>query len=94
MFVVLFGVNLTTFIMDVLNRLIRELQSFNKDYEESSQLSVFFKILQRFNHDEPLREGWIEELQNYFFYRWGHNKNQAISAEEDYFFLEQLHFGT
>jgi len=34
--IVLIGVNMTTFIMDVLNRTLSELRSFNKDYDESN----------------------------------------------------------
>jgi len=73
--IVLTGVNMTTFIMDVLNRTLTELRFINKEYEESSELSLFFKILQRYNNDEPLDEKWVDDLSKYFTYRWGHNLN-------------------
>ena len=51
-FVMVFGVIFTTIIMDTLNKVITELGSFNQAHDESSELSLFIKVLEKFNKDE------------------------------------------
>ena len=58
----LVGVNLTSFVMDTLNKVLKQLGSFNNDHDESDGLSLFFKILQRFNHEVALDRLWVEDM--------------------------------
>ena len=47
--VLLFGVALTSFIMETLSLMIVKIQKLNKDFEQRTELSQFFKTMERFN---------------------------------------------
>ena len=48
-FVLLFGVALTSYIMDSLSMMLRKMQDVNKNFEQRKELSQFFKTMERFN---------------------------------------------
>jgi len=39
--------------------------------------------MEKFNGDQPLKKEIIQDLEEFFEYRWVHNKNNAISTQED-----------
>ena len=49
-FVLLFGVAMTSFIMENLNGMISNLYSLQADFEKHNELSLFFGTLERFNN--------------------------------------------
>ena len=53
-FILLFGVAITTFIMENLNRMIVQLNSIQKTFEENDQLSLFLGTMEKFNGDRPI----------------------------------------
>lgn len=61
-FVMVFGVIFTTIIMDTLNKVITEMGSFNQAHDESSELSLFIKVLERFNKDESLNRNYVASI--------------------------------
>jgi len=69
-FVMLFGVLITSYVMENLNLIMSELRSFNAPYEESQQLSLFFGTMRRFNSNAQLKKETLSEIENYFQYRW------------------------
>ena len=48
-FMLLFGVAITSYIMDNFNGMIMKFNKMNNMYDEESQLSLFFGTMQRFN---------------------------------------------
>jgi len=66
----------------------QSLTTFNKPYDDSSNLYKFFKTLERFNKNVGLPLEKQEELEDYFQYRWVEDRNQAISTSEDLDLLE------
>ena len=86
-FILLFGVSITSFIMDRLNHMILQINSLQKDFEWNNEMSLFIKTLEKFNHNEGLSFQLQESLNGYFQYRWQYNKNNAVSTPEDIFIL-------
>ena len=73
--ILLFGVAMTTYVMDTLMRVIADLRTINSDHDENVMLSLFFKILERFNLNYPVNDDFVSNMQEYFDYRWKNNNN-------------------
>ena len=82
-FVLLFGVTITSYIMDTLNGMISALHNLQADFEENDKLSLFMGTLERFNGGQKLSGSFQIQLLSYFEFRWQFNKNHAISTQED-----------
>ena len=65
-FILLFGVAVTSYIMDNFNRMILQINSLNKPFEEENKLSLFFGTMERFNKDQPLLRSTQTEIEQYF----------------------------
>jgi len=79
-FILLFGVWITSFIMENLNNMITQLNSLFKNFEQNSELNHFLGTLEKFNGDKKLTPLISQRIIQYFDYRWSHNKNNAIST--------------
>jgi len=86
----LFGVAITSYIMDNLNSMILKIRQSNKSFEEADQLCLFLGTMERFNDDLALPEWLSQQFEKYFEYRWAMHRNHAISTVEDKELLEQL----
>mmetsp|Transcript_14068 Transcript_14068/g.21935 ORF Transcript_14068/g.21935 Transcript_14068/m.21935 type:complete len:120 (+) Transcript_14068:119-478(+) len=82
-FILLFGVSITSFIMDNLNKMILQLNSIQKPYEQNNEMSLFLGTLEKFNGSKKLLPDHQQEILEYFEYRWRFNKNNAISTQQD-----------
>mmetsp|Transcript_9853 Transcript_9853/g.14916 ORF Transcript_9853/g.14916 Transcript_9853/m.14916 type:complete len:180 (-) Transcript_9853:1524-2063(-) len=89
-FILLFGVAITSFIMENLNNMIVQLNSIQKNFEENDKLSLFLGTMEKFNGDRPYTEARQQQILGYFEHRWQSNKNFAISTQEDVDLLVQL----
>ena len=88
--IMLFGVTVTSFIIENLGKMMTKLKSIDASHEESGQLSLFLATLRKFNLNQPLSRKVAAEMDEYFTYRWTHNRNEAVSTNEDVFLLDQL----
>ena len=52
--VLLFGVAVTSFIMENLNKMLFKFQEINQNFEQDHKLSQFFGTIERFNGDTKL----------------------------------------
>ena len=50
-FILFFGVMLTSVIMENFSQMIKQIKDFNRGYENSDDLNLFFGTLKRVNHD-------------------------------------------
>ena len=82
-FVLLFGVAITSFLMESLSNLVAAFKEFNDDVDHHEQLSLFFGTIERFNGNQRMPEELHREIEDYFEYRWSQNKNNAIETEGD-----------
>ena len=83
-FLLLFGVAITSYIMEHLTKMIMAIRELKKMHEEEDQLSVFLGTLERFNGEVKIELETVKKIEDYFQYRWIKNKNHAISTAEDY----------
>ena len=89
-FLLLFGVAMTSYVMENLTRMIATLTNLTADFEENDKLSLFIGTLERFNEGFKLDNEFQQSLLSYFEFRWQQNKNLAISTQEDVDLLVQL----
>ena len=88
--IMLFGVMMTSFLMDNLIQMINKIRFLNKNHEESQMLALFLGTMKRFNGNSPLPEQLVSKLEEFFMYRWQNDPNLAISTDEDKFLLDQI----
>ena len=53
-------------------------------------MSLFLLIIKKFNENEPLPAKQVEEIEQYFSYRWANDKNFAIHTKAEFDLLDQL----
>ena len=88
--IMLFGVMITSVIMESLSKMIKDLRDFLKDFNLSNELDTFFSSLQRFNGGKEIDPEKVTEFKAYFGYRWSSDRNLAVSTQQDQDLLEQL----
>ena len=70
--------------------IIKFKQLLLQSLDENDKLSQFIKTLEYLNDDKPLKLDFITDLEEYFDYRWNHDKNQGLATPEDFMMLDQL----
>mmetsp|Transcript_5468 Transcript_5468/g.8509 ORF Transcript_5468/g.8509 Transcript_5468/m.8509 type:complete len:306 (+) Transcript_5468:1462-2379(+) len=88
--IMLFGVMITSFVMDNFSKMIQELNNFNKSYDESNRFNLFIGTMKKLNEDTPLKPRIISRMERYFNFRWQFDRNLGISSEADVDLYEQL----
>ena len=73
-FILLFGVMITSFVMDNFSAMLHQIKNFNLSFEDSRRLSLFLGTLKRFNGNTNLPEKLVDKIEKYFKYRWERNK--------------------
>jgi hypothetical protein len=48
------------------------------EIEEDDQLSMFIGLLEKFNHREPMKQGYKEKIRDFFDYKWKKDKNICL----------------
>lgn len=89
-FGLLFGVAVTSYVMENITQTSRAIMDFLAEYDESDKLSTFLNTMMKFNEGHPLDESLNSEIVKYFDYRWKQNRNFFASTDDDEFMLEQL----
>ena len=87
--VLLFGVAIFSYIMGNFITIIDEIKTFGSSFDDGDNLSKFFGLLIQFNHGKGLNIKFKMEMENYFDYKWEHDRNQAMVGN-DTILLEQL----
>ena len=87
--VMLFGVMITSFLIENFSSVVDQVKNFNKVYSDWDNLTKFVGTIKKFN------KGWKnketeQEIYTYFTHRWVNDRNFAIATEWDRAFLEQL----
>ena len=70
--------------------ILDQVQRFNEDINEDDLLNKFFGTLKRFNNNENMKESLKSQMEQYFNYRWIHDKNVAFEGEIAESINEQL----
>jgi len=79
-FILLFGVAITSLIIENFMRMILQMNNLRKSFEESDKLSLFLGTMEKFNGDRSLDPYFVAKIESYFNYRWANNKNHALST--------------
>ncbi len=63
--IMLFGVMITSFVMDNFSKMIQELNSFNKSYDESDRFNLFIGTMKYLNEETPLKPRPVARTARY-----------------------------
>jgi len=61
-----FGVMMTSIVMDNFSLMLKQIKNFNTTFEDSVQLSLFMGTLKRFNRNFDLPEDLSSKIEKYF----------------------------
>jgi len=61
----LFGVMLTSLLMENFSKMIVELRHFNKTYDESDRFYLFLGTMKKLNENETLPKTLTQEMEKY-----------------------------
>jgi len=85
----LFGVMITSFLIENFSSVVDQVKNFNKLYSDWDNLTKFVGTIRKFNKGNSLPES-EQQLYDYFTYRWSNDRNLAITTSEDLAMLDQL----
>jgi len=89
-FIMLFGVMFTSLLMDSFSKMLTELKTFNKDFDDSERFYLFLGTFTKLNGDKPLPKDLVSSMEAYFQFRWKYDRNLAVSTQMDRELLDQL----
>mmetsp|Transcript_42741 Transcript_42741/g.65654 ORF Transcript_42741/g.65654 Transcript_42741/m.65654 type:complete len:242 (+) Transcript_42741:998-1723(+) len=89
-FILLFGVLITSYVMDQFSDMLVQFTALDKENEESAQLSVFLTVLKKYNGNQALKGSFVNEVEKYFLYRWSCERNRVIASEKERDMLAEL----
>ena len=89
--ILLFGVAIFSLIMGIFIDILNEFNSFNRDdFAEEESLARFFGIFRRFNAQKPLPIEIMRKIEQFFAYKWTHDRNNAMKSDEDIAILSEI----
>jgi hypothetical protein len=56
------------------------------------ELGLFLSTLVKFNEGEPLRKEFVKRIEDYFIFKWSHDRLLAFNDDDGKFMLDQLPF--
>ena len=82
-FILLFGVAIFSYILGEFLNIVDRFTSFNKPYDEGSDLNKFLGTLCKFNGNYPLDADFISSFESYFEHKWSDDRNLAFIDDQD-----------
>ena len=82
--IMLFGVMLTSLMIENLNNMVAELRALNKSMDDSGRLHLFLSTIKKLNGDAKLQRDLEFRIEDYFRFRWEHDRNLAVSTQDDF----------
>ena len=87
---ILFGVALFSIINSEFLEMITEIRSVLNQQTDDEELEIFFVTMNYFNDKKKLNRQIVDEITDYFKYKWDNDKNNFLESEEDYKILKNL----
>ena len=89
-FILMFVVAIFSFIMGNFIMIIETLKNYNEDPDYGIELFKFFGTIKKFNKNQELDINLRNQFEEYFDYRWSHDKNSAFGSDDTHQFFPQL----
>ena len=80
-FILMFGVAIFSYIMGNFILIIEKFKGFNEDPEYLSDLFKFFGTIKKFNYNQALDIKLRTQIEEYFEFRWGQDKNKQFEKD-------------
>ena len=81
--IMLFGVMITSYLVESFSQMVQQLHDFNKDHEESQKLNMFLGTLKKYNEGKNLSERFLTTIEDYFKYKWKKDKYLFLTSSLD-----------
>lgn len=89
-FMILFGVALFSIIISEFLEMIAEIQAIKNQQLDDEELEIFFVTIAYFNNKKTLNQSFVDEITDFFKYKWEYDKNNFMETEEDEKILKHL----
>lgn len=88
--VFLTGITTSSLLIQNFDKATKELSKYIEKNNCLHEFGLFLSTLKKFNENEPLEPQTIQNLEQYFEYRWSNDLLIALQTEEDMALLSQL----
>ena len=89
-FILLFGVGIQSYVLGNFVNMLKKLKRLDATFEDGDNLSKFFGLIQNFNYGKPINREIVAQIEEFFDYKWAHDKNQAVILDADVQILNEL----
>lgn len=79
-----------SYIIGNFLNVIDDLKIVGAENEHADDLSRFFGILQKFNHNRILKKEFTTRVEEYFDYYWSNDKLYSVATEDDLRYYDEL----
>ena len=79
--VLLFGVSIFSYLMGTFIAISDSCIDLNEEFDDGEELSKFFEIMKKYNKSICIKIELKKDIEEFFAYKWCHDKNLAISSE-------------
>ena len=87
--ILMLGVGIFALILGNFNEILERFQTLDEQAGDEDELNKFFDTLKiRYNHGYDIDPQMKQKIEQYFEYKWVHDRNQAIDEPEELAFLE------
>ena len=88
--IIYFGNAIFGVIIGMFNDMINDLKSFDHDMDDSDNLTNFFILMVKFNKGYEINENLKLRIEQFFKYKWIHDKTYSLKDEEDLKIIDQI----
>ena len=88
--IIYFGNAIFGVIIGMFNDMINDIKSFDIDMDDSDNLTNFFSLMVKFNRGHEINQQLKGEIEQFFKYKWIHDKTCALIDENDIKLIDQI----
>ena len=70
--------------------MVKKLKRLDASFDDGDNLSKFFGLIENFNYGKRIKREIIMQMEEFFDYKWAHDKNQAVILDADVQILNEL----
>ena len=86
----LFGVAIFSYFMGHIIEILEQNLKYGKELGDDEGLAKFFGCIQRFNNNKRLNQNFKQEIEQFFYYKWKHDKNLSINSDFERRIFDEL----
>lgn len=82
-FMMLFGVMSFSLVMGTFVEILTKFKNSVQDIGDAENLEIFLSLIKKLNGGKDVEIDFRKRIENFFDYKWQHDKNQAIDDPDE-----------